>query len=517
MSNSALYRMKRSVKIGTFSFVICLALAALLVAANILSGFLPDAVSRFDASGSNLTTVTDQTKSFLKGMKDDVTIYWLVDEGAEDGQLSLFLSRYDETGKHVTVKTVSPSDTEFLTKYGATSLSAGSLIVESAKRFTTVDIRRMYLYTNPLFEVLQSNVSGIMQPMSFDQINSVYEQYGSYIQYMLMMQGLSATTEQIQNLQQIVSFCGEAQLTAALDYVTQEYIPHAYVLTGYGNATVTASMKELLAAMEADELSLKDTQSIPADAGCLILYSPTVDMTVAEANLVKAYLNAGGTLILNTSPEAVETCPNIMSLGADFGLTALPGEVQEGNTAGFKGNPNLLLPAVSGMSASADGSVTAYMPNAHGIATTTVAGVTANPLMTTTETAERVSLADKTTVLGEKGKVNVAAAAQKTVTGADGKSTTAHMVWFGSANAFTETAEKVNSEWNNQFYLYIAASACDSFVSSHSTIQAVSMTQPMLENLTVGWALILGLIFAIVIPAAVMGAGIVIWVARRRR
>jgi ABC-2 type transport system permease protein len=269
--------------------------------------------------------------------------------------------------------------------------------------------------------------------------------------------------------------------------------------------------------MEADELSLKDTQSIPADAGCLILYSPTVDMTVAEANLVKAYLNAGGTLILNTSPEAVETCPNIMSLGADFGLTALPGEVQEGNTAGFKGNPNLLLPAVSGMSASTDGSVTAYMPNAHGIATTTVAGVTANPLMTTTETAERVSLADKTTVLGEKGKVNVAAAAQKTVTGADGKSTTAHMVWFGSANAFTETAEKVNSEWNNQFYLYMAASACDSFVSSHSTIQAVSMTQPMLENLTVGWALILGLIFAIVIPAAVMGAGIVIWVARRRR
>ena len=40
MSNSALYRMKRSVKIGTLSFVICLALAALLVAANILSGFM---------------------------------------------------------------------------------------------------------------------------------------------------------------------------------------------------------------------------------------------------------------------------------------------------------------------------------------------------------------------------------------------------------------------------------------------------------------------------------------------
>ena len=84
MSNNALYRMKRSVKIGTVSLVVCLLLAAALVAVNILAGLLPAKLSKFDVSGSGLTSVSQQTKTFLKGMDEDVTIYWLVEEGMED-------------------------------------------------------------------------------------------------------------------------------------------------------------------------------------------------------------------------------------------------------------------------------------------------------------------------------------------------------------------------------------------------------------------------------------------------
>lgn len=511
MSNSALYRMKRSVKIGTVSFVVCLLLAALLVAVNLLSGLLPAKLSRFDVSGSGLTSVTNRTKDFVKNMAEDVTIYWVVEEDYEDEQMRLFLSRYAEGGKHITVKTVDPTvDTEFLSKYGVSSMPAGGFVVESEKRFTTVDFRRMYLYTNPLFEVLQQNMSGILQPMSYDQINSVYEQYGSYIQYMLMMGGYSV--EDITAYQTPVSFCGEAQLTAAIDYVTRDYIPHAYILAGYGEAKPSKALSELLSMLDAETLSLKETQSIPVDAGCLILFSPTVDMTVAEAKVVSDYLNAGGTLILNTSPETVETCPNIMSLGAAFGLTPQSGEVQEGDTKYFKGNPNQLLPTVNGMSASTDGSVTAFMPNSHAIGHTAVTGVTVTNLMTTSATAERVSLADKTTVLGEKGVQNIAVAATKTV-----GEETAYLLWFGSANAFTDLSETVNEAWNNQYYLYMAASASDAFSSEYSAIEAVALPMNTLGDMTVGWAVILGLILTLVIPVAILVTGIVIWVVRRRR
>lgn len=516
MSNNALYRMKRSVKIGTVSFVVCLLLAAALVAVNILAGLLPAKLSKFDVSGSGLTSVSGQTKTFLKDMDEDVTIYWLVEEGMEDEPMKLFLSRYAETGKHITVKTVDPTvDTEFVTKYGADSLAEGGFVVESAKRYKTVDIRRMYLYSNLLFDVLQSGLG--QTALSYDQVNTIYDQYGSTILQMLMMQGYVATLEQVQSAQQAVSFCGEAQMTSAVDFVTREYIPHAYVLTGFGSATPTATMQEMWAEMEVEELSLKETQSIPADAGALILLSPTVDMTVAEANLVKAYLNAGGTLILNTSPEAVETCPNIVSLGAEFGLIPLPGEIEEGNTAGFKDNPNQLKPAVSGATMPTDGSVLAFMPNSHAISITTVAGVKASALMTTTNTAQRLSLSDKTTALGEKGVLNVAAMAEKTVTGADGQSTTAYVIWFGSANAFTETAEKVNSAWNSQYHAGMTVQASDSFTSSHASIEAIPLTQNVLDGLTVGWALILGVILSLLIPAGLLITGIVIWAVRRRR
>ena len=74
VSNNALYRMKRSVKIGTVSFVICLLLAALLVAVNLLSGLLPAKLSKFDVSGAGLTSVTDETKAFVKGMKEAMGI-----------------------------------------------------------------------------------------------------------------------------------------------------------------------------------------------------------------------------------------------------------------------------------------------------------------------------------------------------------------------------------------------------------------------------------------------------------
>ena len=518
VSNNALYRMKRSVKIGTVSFVICLLLAALLVAVNLLSGLLPAKLSKFDVSGAGLTSVTDETKAFVKGMKEDVTLYWVVEEDYEDEAMRLFLSRYAEGGKHVTVKTVDPTvDTEFLSKYGVSSMPAGGFVVESEKRFTTVDFRRMYLYTNQLFAYLETyvpSVAGISATaLSYDQINSVYEQYNSYLQSILLMLQMNGyQVESVSACQQIVSFCGEAQLTAALDYVTRDYIPHAYVLAGYGESKPSEALSELLTMLDAESLSLKETQSIPVDAGCLILFSPTVDMTAAEAKVVSDYLNAGGTLILNTAPETVETCPNIMSLGASFGLTPLSGEVQEGDTKYFKGNPNQLLPTVSGMSASTDGSVTAFMPNSHAIGHTAVTGVTVTALMTTSATAERVSLADKTTVLGEKGVQNIAVAATKTA-----GEETAHLVWFGSAHAFTDLSETVNEAWNNQYYVYMAASATDAFVSEHSDIQAVALPQNTLGDLTVGWAVILGLILTLVIPVAILVAGIVIWVVRRRR
>ena len=108
MSNSALFRMKRSVKIGTYTFITGVILLALLIVANLLVGVLPAKITQFDTSGLGLTEISDETEKFVSGMDEDVTVYWLCEGGVEDQQLRLLLSRYEEAGKHITVKIVDP-------------------------------------------------------------------------------------------------------------------------------------------------------------------------------------------------------------------------------------------------------------------------------------------------------------------------------------------------------------------------------------------------------------------------
>ena len=85
---------------------------------------------------------------------------------------------------------------------------------------------------------------------------------------------------------------------------------------GKANDCVALVMQGELA--ELDKLDLSTSGGIPVDANCLVLYSPTRDLTPHEASLITAYLNQGGSLMLNTSPEAVESCPNLNSVVSIF-------------------------------------------------------------------------------------------------------------------------------------------------------------------------------------------------------
>ena len=89
MKNNALFRMKRSVKIGTYSFCMGVVILAAIVVANLLVGALPAKITRFDTSNLGLTEISDETAKFVSGMTEDVTIYWLCEDGIVDDQFEL--------------------------------------------------------------------------------------------------------------------------------------------------------------------------------------------------------------------------------------------------------------------------------------------------------------------------------------------------------------------------------------------------------------------------------------------
>lgn len=526
MNHSALFRMKRSVKIGTYSFVAGVILLAALIVANLLVGALPAKLTQFDVTGRGITEISDETKKFVSGMTKDVTVYWLCEGGEVDDQVRLLLSRYEEAGKHVKVEVVDPLENPtFTSKYSDTTLSAYSFIVESDRRYTVVDSSELYYWYNAALSAAYQLYpdylpADITQPMSYAALSSVCSQYGSMVIYMLSMQGISISD--ITELNAVHSFCGEAKITAALDYVTREYIPHAYLLTGMGDERPSESLGELLDSMGLDVEALDLSKNpVPVDANCLVLFDPDRDLTAHEASVITEYLNGGGSLMLNTSPEVAESCPNLQSVVALFGLTPEEGLVQEGDTAFISGSQYTLVPTVSTQHTATayvtSGGFKPQLPNCHAItvAETLPAGVTVTPLFTTSDKAVRVSL-DKATTLTEAGKLQVAVAASKSLTTSDGTAKYANLTWYATADSFTDTVAEANSGGNYYFYAATMSLMSESFISPYEDLAAVSLQMDYLDES--GTALVLVLVVGVVlIPLALLTTGIVIWIRRKRR
>lgn len=513
MNHSALFRMKRSVKIGTYSFVMGVIVLAALIVANLLVGALPAKVTRFSMSDQSITEVSDETVKFVSEMKEDVTVYWLCEGGAADEELSLFLTRYEEAGKHVKVEIVDPLENPtFTSQYSDTTLSEYSLIVKSARRYTVVDYTDMFYYTNDFF----SQELGLTDPMTMAQLETLCSQYSSIIQ---TYYGVTVT-----DYNSIHSFCGEAALTSALDYVTKEYIPHAYLLTGHGDGTPSDMLYELFDSMniDVDELNLQTSVGVPEDANCLILYAPKSDISVHEATLIRDYLNAGGSLMLNTSPEFVESCPNVASVVELFGLSPVQGVVQEGDASFISGSQYNLVPTVTDQHTAAAYVGSSYlpqMPTSHAIdvAESLPSGVTVTPLFTTSDKANRVSVEDNSVTLGEAGQLYVAVAASKSITTSDGTAKTADLTWYGSTAAFEDTVAEATSGGNYYYYAATLSFMSETFVSNYATLAGVEFSAEYLTGLTLASVIVVGVVTVIVLPLVLLTAGIVIWIVRKRR
>lgn len=513
MNKQALSRMKRSSRMGTRDFAAGAILLVVLILVNVLVGLLPAKVTVFDVSDVGLTEISEETAKFVSSMKEDVTVYWLCEAGVVDDQMELMLTRYEEAGKHVRVETVNTTvHPDFAKDYTDVSLADYSLIVKSGRRNTVVNAADMYLYTNDF--LTQYLFSGVEVPMTDAELEYYYTYCKQYYQIDILTQYPTR-----------VLFRGESLITAALDYVTQPYIPHGYLLTGHGTDVPSETLTELIGTMglSMDKLDLKVAQSVPVDANCLILFAPENDLNDHETALVKEYVDRGGSLMLSTSPSVIEACPNIRSICALFGLGAAPGVVEEGDVNFISGSTTTLVPSISSEhTVTAQLSANKYkvqMPNSHAIAVaqTLPAGVTVTPLFTTSALANRVDVNSPGTSLGEAGKQHVAVYAVKSMTAEDGTAKKAQLTWYGSAEAFEDDIAEDTSGGNYYYYAATMSYMSTPFVSEYEKLAAVDLSGELLSGLNSGTALGIGAVLVILLPAFLLITGIVIWMRRKRR
>lgn len=318
---------KKTLKNGSYSVVLSVIFVVIIVVVNLIVDAFPSTYTELDVSDQQLFSIGDQTKDFLKELDKDVTIYQIAQSGSEDEVVSKLLKKYEEASDHIKVETKDPVvNPKFTSEYTDEEVSSNSLIVVCEDRSKVVDY------------------------------NNIYESSIDYNTY-------SYTTS---------GFDGEGQITSAISYVTSDNLPVLYTLDGHGEKSLDSTLQEDIekANIEIKSLNLLTEESVPEDADCLMINSPSTDISEEERDAIIEYLENGGKAMI-FSDYTEGSMDNFDAVLENYGVERVDGIVIEGDAQHYAMQmPYYLLPDVCSAEAVSDFSSQGYFilaPYAQGI------------------------------------------------------------------------------------------------------------------------------------------------------
>ena len=465
----------KTARIGSYSVVITVVVIVMAILVNLIVNRLPTTYTQFDVSSAGLYTLSEQTESMVSGLDQDITIYWIVQTGNENNSIQRLLDRYQALSDRITVTKVDPViNPTFAQQYTDEQLSNNSLVVES-------DLRAKYV--------------------GYDDIVLV-----DYMEYYTTGQ---ATPE----------FNGESALTGAIDYVTSDTLPVDYTLTGHGEFTLEDDMATKIAGqnIELKELNLLSAGSIPADCSTLLLLSPQTDLSSQECEMILAYLQQGGHLFLITDFTRDPT-PNLESILDYYGVNAVEGMAVEGDgNASIYQYPHYILPTLNAHAITDPliaGGSQVIVPFAQGIQVHEDLrdGLEVTQLLTTSDQAySKVDGINLTTFTREENDIAGPFALGVAVSEAVEGSTT-QLVWYPTSYLMDLNSDLTGG--NLDLMLNSISWLCEH--ESGISIHAKSMAEDFLV-IPAGTVNVLTLVLVVLVPLALLAAGMIITIRRRRK
>ena len=278
-------------------------LLAVLIVINLIVAEIPEEYTKIDVSGTKINTMTDDTKAYLDTLEKEVTIYYIVQNGNEDEVIDNLLTRYDEYSSKIDVVKKDPVlYPTFTSQYTDATVDENSMIIVCGDNSKLVTYEELY-------------------EMEFD--------YYSYSYY-------------------VTGFIGESKIDSAIAYVASDEIPVLYFLQGHNEVTLPDALTESLqnANYEIASLSLVASESVPEDAGCLVMVSPQKDISSDEADKIIAYLEKGGKAMffVDYTESKLENLNRVLE---NYGVTTHSGIVLEGSSQHYiMQTPYYMLPNV---------------------------------------------------------------------------------------------------------------------------------------------------------------------------
>lgn len=274
-------------KMGVMSAGTVAIVVVVVVLLNILVGNLPTNITEIDLTGNRLYEVSDVSKDYLAGLKYNIDITIIAEEGNIDERITKLLDNYISYSDHLTLSTVDPvKDPTILDKYEDVTTNALVVRCEETDKYTIV-------------------------PFMGTEDSLIIYAYDSTAQTYVES-----------------AFDAEGQVTSAIDYCISDASETVYTISGHGESDFHAGLTDLLGKsnVAVDTVNLLTTGSIPDDCSMLICYSPTEDLANDELKMIDNYMQAGGKVMLFIDQTDLT---NFNTLLTEYGLQINDGYVAE--------------------------------------------------------------------------------------------------------------------------------------------------------------------------------------------
>ena len=286
---------------GAYSLIVTVVVLAILILVNVFAKALPEKLTKFDISSSKLYSITSNTKTVVNHLKDDVTLYWIVQSGQEDDIVENLLGKYESLSDHIKVVKKNPDVyPTFAEKYTSEKVQNNSIVVECGEKSKYIGLDDIYLQ--------ETDLSTYSKDSSFD---------------------------------------GEGAITSAIDYVVSEDQPQVYVLEGHGELPLPKKFSDQMekANMAWSEFSLVKENGVPDDADLVLIYGIQNDISEEEADLLKEYVKNGGKMFVMAGPVEGDNLDNLYSILGSYGVQKTDGVVVEGDNDHYAfQQPHILMP-----------------------------------------------------------------------------------------------------------------------------------------------------------------------------
>lgn len=488
-------------KINSRYALIAIALAAVLLLAAIVGAVLPRKLTSLDMTAGHIYKLSSSTKQFLSALDEDVTIY-VIDADTTQKKFEEYIKRYAECSDRITVEYVNSSRNEevaaMLAEFGFSSAyppSAYSLLICSESRTQFVDFSSLFTYSN--------------EKLGFTELSGSYYNYyaqlfSSSADYADYLDALVTETE--------MNFHGETAITQLIEYVSADIIPQAYFMTGHGEDSVSDGNFAALLQYYGYAFGVYDASSdgaVPEDAACIIINEPKEDFTAEQVDTLVEYLENGGNMMLLLSPECADMT-NLASLAEYCGFSVDNGVVMEDVTDSEDEDAEALPSKTVAITVNIDHDMFATLSTASfSLTEATPIGISED-LRKAQLVTPLLATSDKAYIEGSEEKspyVLGVAVEEETDAG------NMRVVCFTGALSF-------NSKDNSVDALTLPVCAlswvAEGFVSEIEET-APALYQEMYLSISQEKAVYLGIMFAIVAPACIIGFGVASCKSRKKK